>query len=349
MTDPAFISTRPAFKVDGSNRADMAQALLGMVINLPLHGCAHAELQLTNWGIPQGQDSPDFVLSDIGLGAQLEILMGQDNPVSLFKGDITGIEERYGGGGAPMVVLLVQDKLHRLARSRHCRSFEDQSPDDLVQSIAGDAGLQADTNLSGLTSTWHQLNESDLAFLMRIAGRFDVGIRLVGDTLRAKAEESDPNPVSLSSQDSALKVRLIADLNHQPTESTVDGYNLADDANADYTASSVTPAPTGTTGAAALNELGWTSAETVPHPFARSSGEAEAYANAHFRKQAKRFIQGDIVCQGEASLTSGREIDLSGVSSRLRGVYQIVHCVHRFDNVSGFETHLKVNKGGWQP
>ncbi|MEW5755353.1 MAG: phage late control D family protein [Pseudomonadota bacterium] len=348
MTASAFINTRPTFKLNGQSRANLEPALTAMVVNLPLHGCGHGELHLTNWGVPDGGQDPDFVLDDIALGAELEIQMGEDNPVTLFKGEITAVEERYGEG-APILVLLVQDKLHRLARARHCRTFEDQSPDDVVQSIASAAGLQADVSISTLTATWHQLNESDLAFLLRIAGRFDIGLRLVGNTLRAKAEEADSAPVALSAQDSALKVRLIADLNHQPSASAVHGYNLADDAAADHSASSMTPAPGGTSAATTLGNLSWSSDEIVPQPFARSSAEAEAYATAHFRRQAKRFIQGEIVCQGEPSLTSGREIELSGVSPRLRGIYQVVHCVHRFDSVSGYETHLKVNKGGWQP
>ena len=348
MTDNAFINSRPHLKLAGTERHDMAENLTSFVVNLPLHGSAHGELHLSNWGTPEGGTEPDFVFSDIALGAELEIQIGEDNPVTLFKGDITAIEERYGDG-APNLVLLVQDKLHRLARSRHCRSFEDQSPDDLINSIAGEAGLQADVNLSSLTATWHQLNESDLAFLLRIAGRFDIGLRLVGNQLRVKPEQTDPDPVAISAQDSALKVRLIADLNHQATESTVNGYNLADDTDTQHSADTMTPAPGGTTAKDTLGDLSWTSTEILPQPFARSSAEAEAYANAHFRRQGKRFIAGDIVCQGEPNLTAGREIELSGVSPRLRGIYQIVHCVHRFDNVSGFETHLKVNKGGWQP
>lgn len=348
MADSAFVSSRPVLRLDGEDRDDLQSALTGMVVNLPLHGCAHGELHLSNWGRPERGTDADFLFNDIALGAELEILMGEGSPVTLLKGEITAIEERYGEG-TPALVLLLQDKLHRLARSRHCRSFEDQSPDDLVRSIAGEAGLGVDVNLSGLTATWHQLNESDLAFLLRIAGRFDIGLRLVGNTLRAKPEEPDPNPLALSAQDSVLKSRLIADLNHQPDESSVHGYNLADDAGVDFTSGSMAPAPGGTTAATTLGELGWTGAEIVPQPFARSSAEAEAYAKAHFRRQGKRFIQGDIVCQGEPALASGREIDLSGVSPRLRGIYQVVHCMHRFDNVSGYETHLKVNKGGWQP
>ncbi|MFA7618125.1 MAG: contractile injection system protein, VgrG/Pvc8 family [Thiohalomonadaceae bacterium] len=348
MTENAFVSTRPRFKVNGEIRAGMESALTAMAINLPLHGCAHGELHLTNWGTPEGERDPGFVFDDIALGAEVEIEFGQEDPVSIFKGEVTAIEERYGEG-APGLVLLLQDRLHRLARVRHSRGFEDQSPDDLVRSIAGDAGLQADADISSLTATWLQMNESDLAFLMRIAGRFDIALRLAGNTLRAKPEEEDPDPVALSAQDSALKVRLVADLNHQPDESKVQGYSLADDTDASAASGGMTPAPGGATAAATLGDLGWNSAEIVPHPFARSGAEAEAYAKAHFRRQARRFIHGEIVCQGEPALKAGREIDLSGVSPRLRGIYQIVHCVHRFDNVCGYETHLKVNKGGWQP
>lgn len=348
MTDSAFISTRPRFKLDGSDRADLEPVLTAMVVNLPLHGCAHAELQFTNWGRREGEEQPDFLLNDIALGAELEILMGEDDPVSLFKGEITALEERHGDG-APTLILLLQDKLHRLARTRHSRSFEDQSPDDVVRAIASEAGLQADVNVSGLTASWHQLNESDLAFLLRIAARFDIGLRLAGNRLRAKPEESDPDPVAISPDDSALKIRLITDLNHQPTQTSVSGYNLADDASTDFTCGGLSPAPSGSSAAATLNDLGWTSAETMPLPFARSSGEAEALAKAHFRRQGKQFISGDLVCQAEAGITVGREIDLSRVSPRLCGIYQIVHCTHRFDNVAGFESHLKVNKGSWQP
>jgi len=347
MPDNAFVSSRPSFRLNGATRTDLEPALSAMVINLPLHGCGHGELHFTNWGTPEGAREPDFVLNDVTLGAELEIRVGEDDPVTLFTGEITALEERYGEG-APMLVLLLQDRLHRLARSRHSRSFEEQSPDDLVQSIAGEAGLRSDVSLPAINADWHQLNESDLAFLLRIAASFDIALRLAGNRLRVKPEEQDPEPLSLNTQDSVIKARLIADLNHQPTEATVNGYNLAEDTSTAYTSSRLEPTPDGASAEATLNDLSWSSAETLPQPFARSSAEAEAYASAHFRRQGKCFISGELVCRGEPSLTSGREIDLSGVSPRLEGIYQIVHCTHRFDNTSGYETHLKVNKGGWR-
>lgn len=342
MTD-AFVSSRPVFKLAGEERDDLQDALSGLVVNLPLSGAAHAELQLCLWGRPEGAETSDFVLQDIGLGAELEILMGS---TSLFSGEVTAIEERYGEG-APILGLLLQDKLHRLARLRHSRSFEQATPDTVAQTLAQDGQLQADAQISSLATTWHQLNESNLAFLLRIAGHFDIAVRFDGHQLRAKPEQPDPEPVELSAQDSALKIRLLADLNHQAQSTTVRGYNLSSAEDSEGSGERLTPAPDGQSAGATLSDLRWTSEELMVQPFARSQGEAEAYALAHFKRQAKRFIAGDIVCQGEPSLKSGREIRLSGVSPRFAGTYQVVHCVHRFDNQTGFETHLTVHKGGW--
>lgn len=347
MSEAAFISSRPQLKVAGEVREDMQEALTNMVVNLPLHGCAHAELHLTNWGRPEGEEEPDFVFNDIGLGSECELLMGEEDPVAIFTGEVTAIEERYGEG-SPFLALLLQDKLHRLARSRNNRSFEDQSPDDVVRTIASDAGLSADVDVSNLVSTWHQLNESDLAFLQRLLSRFDIALRLEGGRLRAKVEEADSDAIELDAQDSALRVRLMVDLNNQWLSSTTQGYNVADAVEVNHTSASMTPAPEATTARITLNQLSWPGDEVMPQPFARSSAEAQAYAKAHFRRQAKRFVQGEIVCQGEASLKSGREIELNGVSPRLQGKYQVVHCVHQFDNNSGFETHLKVNRADWR-
>jgi phage protein D len=344
----SYASARPTFAVNGQDRPDLAEALTGLTVNLPLSGSAHAEMHVTQWGIPEGASDPDFLFDDLGLGAGVDIFMGQDDPQRLFRGEITGIEERYGDG-PPALVLLLQDKLHRLARSRHSRAFEDQSPDQVVQRIAGEAGLSSDASVSSLTATWHQLNESDLAFLLRLLGRFGIALRLDDDRLRARPEAQDPEPVALDVQDSVIQLRLLADLNHQPTASTAQGYNLASAEAVDHTTRNLRPPPAGTTAAQALGDLGWAGEEIVPEPFPRSSAEAEGYAEAHFRRQAQRFIHGDLVCQGEAGLRSGREIELAGVAPRLRGRYQVVHCVHRFDNAAGFETHLRVHKAGWTP
>lgn len=346
VPETAFTSVRPVVHVDGEPRDDLQDALTGLVINQPLSGFSHAELKLVNWGLTGGGDAPGFVLQDLALGARIEVFAGPEREARVFDGEITGIEERYGDG-APQLHVLAQDRLHRLARARHNRVFENQSPDDIVSTIAQDSGLTADAGMSSATATWHQLNESDLAFLMRLAGHFDTAVRLVDEQIRSRPEEADPAPIVLSAQDSALRVRLLADLNHQPSRSRVLGFNAGTDEAVAGGTRQHSATTTGTTAADLLGRLGWTAEEIVPRPFARSQGEADAYAQAHFDRLARRFISGDIHCTGEATMRVGRQIELDGVSERLRGAYHVVHCVHRFDSVEGFETHLKVNRADW--
>ncbi len=344
--DSAFASARPVVHVDGEARDDLQDALTGLVVNQPLSGFSHAEFKLTNWGLTDSGEAPGFVLQDLALGARIEVFMGEGATVKVFDGEITGLEERYGEG-APQLYVLAQDKLHRLARARQNRVFEGRSPDDIVSSVARESGLDADAGISSNAATYHQVNESDLAFLMRLAGHFDTAIRLVDRQIRARPEEADPEPIVLSAQDSALRVRLLADLNHQPSGSRVLGFNAgADEAVAGGTGRH-SATPSGTTAADLLGRLGWTTEEIVPQPFARSQGEADAYAQAHFDRIAKRFVSGDIHCVGEPAMRVGRQVELEGVSDRLRGAYHVVHCVHRFDSAEGYETHLKVNRPDW--
>lgn len=344
----AFVSVRPRVKVKGQPRDDLGEALRAFSLSLPQHGVAHGELHAVHWGVaPDGGGEADYRLMDIELGDEVEVLMDhEDQELSLFKGEITALEERYGDG-APHLAILVQDRLHRLARMRSSRTFEDQSPDDLVSRIASDGGLSPDANVSTVTATWHQVNESHLAFLLRVLAPFGVPLRLRGGDLRARPEEPDREPVALSVSDNALSVRLIADLNHQPTETAVLGFDPGADSDLSAGANSTSDPADGTTAKDRLSNLGWPGAETVPRPFPWKQGLADAYAQAHLDRRARAFVSGEIRCIGDPRLAGGREIELSGTSPRLTGRYRVVQCVHRFDSADGFRTQLRVARADW--
>lgn len=336
-----FIYTRPIIKIDGEEDSDLRQAVTSFVVNLPLTGMAHGEITANNW-ITNTDGDLGYGFQSSGFGKAIEIVMEGDDVHTIFAGEITAVEERYGDG-SPQIIFLVQDKLHRLARQRNNRVFEDQSPDDIISTIANEFGLESDVNVSTATATYHQLNESDLAFLMRLVSQFGMTLRVDGNTLRARLEEEDPEPVELSAQDSALKVRLLADLNQQANKIVVKGFNVATNEAITGECESLANPPDGLTAKDVIDELTWPGENIVPQPFPRSQSDADEFAKGHFTNVAKRFIRGDIHCVGEPQLKSGREIDLSGVSGRFAGKYQIVHCAHCFSS-NGFETHLKINR-----
>lgn len=342
----AFINARPRFKVDGLDEAALAEAAKDVLIQQPLNGRAHAELRLINWGRRENAADPGFILQHIQHGAEIEIKIGEDNQQPLFAGDITAIEERYGDG-APQLVILAEDKMHLLARHRYSRSFSEQSLDQVIQSLAEDAGLTADVQVDSGTADWHQLNESNLAFMQRLLAPYDIAARLENGALRVKAEQVDAAPATLSPQDGTEYLRIIADLNGQPAATKVASYNLAQDEAVSSESDSLDDAPAGTTSAELLAGLSWPGDAYFPHPYAQKQQQSERWANAMFKRRAKAFLHGDAVCVGIPECRPGREIELTDVSDRLRGRYQIVHCSHRFDSANGYRTHLKLNRADW--
>ncbi|MEM1265898.1 MAG: contractile injection system protein, VgrG/Pvc8 family [Pseudomonadota bacterium] len=331
-----FKTARGTLFVGGSPRGDLTDAVLSVEARLPLHGRAHAELHLLNWS------GADLAFQDLRLGETVGIAFGPEE-ILVFEGEITGFEERYGDG-APVLVLLLEDLLHRLGRMRHNRRFEAMTAGDVVDEVIGEANLSGEIELGAANATWLQMNESNLAFIMRLASAQGIALRLAAGRVRAKAEEQDPDPVALNPDAGTAKsVRLVADLNHQPSRVSVQGHDLAADEGATHEVSALTPAPRGTTAADELARLRWDTGSVLPHPFARRQAEAEARATGQFSRAAARFVHGEILARGDPRLHAGGEVTLSGVSTRLRGTYRIADCTHLFGG-GGYETRLTVQK-----
>src|SRR6516165_2430020 len=226
MLDGApYVSSRPAITLNGAANDDMVSALLDVAVRAPETGMASAELRLVNWG-NQASGPVGFLFNQVALGDKLEIAFGLAQQKTVFKGEITGIEERYGDG-VPQLVLLAEDALHKLARTRQSRAFAQQSPNSIVSTLASDAGLTADAKLSDTPGDYNQLNESDLHFLRRLAARYAAFPRVVDTTLSCRQREKPPAPVTLDAGDTLKRLRVVADLARQPTQATVQSQDLA--------------------------------------------------------------------------------------------------------------------------
>jgi phage protein D len=343
MPDGApYVSSRPAILVNGTANDDMVKALLDIAVRAPESGMASAELRMVNYG-DQPSGPTDFMFNKVALGDKIELKFGLAQQKTVFKGEITAIEERYGDG-VPQIVLLAEDALHRLARHRASRPFEQVSPNAIVSQLAGDAGLQADAKLSDSPGDYNQVNESDLHFLRRIAARYAAEPRLVDSTLTCRKREQSPAPITLDAGDTLKRLRVIADLTHQPVQAIVAGIDLT--AGTAITASGTTllvPA-TGPTAAAAVNGLGWDGDETFVLPAPATQAEATDYANAALDAQGRRFLHGDLVCGGNPDVMVGAAVALTGVSTRIAGTYAVVACAHLFDEAAGYQTYARIER-----
>ena len=337
-------NSRPILMHQSQVQEDMMAALHQLHVQLPISGRGNAEITFVNWG-SRGQET-DFQWQHLALGDSLTISFNEQDEI-VFSGEITAIEERYGQG-TPMLVLLVEDKMHLLAKSRQSQVFEQVSPNYVVESIANGLGIQSDVDISSSTGDWNQINETDFNFIHRIISRWDLTARIVnGDTLRIKPEEAGSDPITVSPESNALEIRIIADLNHQVQGSGIRGWNFDTGEQLEDESNSLQPPPQNTTASDVLQNLGWSDEEWLSWPHPRSQDETREWAEAAYQKQARQFVHGEILLQGTPGLKAGGEIELDEVSDRITGRYRIVHLCHRFDTAAGFVSHIRVERPYW--
>lgn len=338
----AFVSSAPRIKLNGEESESLDQSVVSLSVNQPIHGMAHAELLLTNWGTAANSTEPGYLFERLALGDELELQLGLGSQERVFLGEVTAIEETFGEG-APQLVLLAEDKLHRLARKRRSAYREETSPDNIANSLISEAGLQADVGLSSTIDSFMQHNQSDLAYLMRLARRFGCFARISEEQVRVRPEEDDTDPQEYDLQQDVVKARLNADLNHQSRKCINRGWNPG--ADSDVESESRAVSGSGQSAAGILQSLGWEGDDVAPFPFATAQALAEAHAQSQFEDNALRFVTGMLTLAGDPAIKPGRQLRLAGGSERFNGLYRLYDCQHLFNRLSGYETKVQIGRG----
>lgn len=336
-----FAATVPIVRLAGRDDERFVEALLAATLRQAARGPDRVELEVVGLGA-SGSSAPAFAFDDVELGAAIEIDFGGDTRTTLFRGEITAIEERHGGG-APRLVLLAEDALHRLARERTSRVFAEMSLDDVLSQVAGEAGLRSDLQAGSATADWHQLHESTLAFLRRLVAPLELPLRLVdGETLLARPFAASSDAVALDPGDSVHHLRLVADTAGTITEAKALGRDLLAGEAVEQRSDALEPAPSGTAAADLLARLGWPGPAFAPAPEPAGAAHGEAFAKGRFARANGRFVRGELVCEGEPRLVPGATVELAGLSRRFLGRYLVGSAVHRFDRAHGYQTLAEV-------
>src|SRR4030095_3667499 len=88
----------------------------------------------------------------------------------IFDGEIVELEPEFGSKMHRLTIRAF-DRLHRLARGRFVRSFQNVTDSDLARRLATEAGLQADVDATRQVHEYlFQNNETNLEFLRQRAG-----------------------------------------------------------------------------------------------------------------------------------------------------------------------------------
>lgn len=353
-TRPQFYASRPAIKIDGTEQRELGESLLqSLLVEETTLGLFRCEARFANWGA-QG-DRVDFYLFDrqtVDFGKEIEIELGPPGSARrVFKGRITALEAQFPKERPPELTVLAEDRFQDLRMERRTRTFEDSTDADAMNEIISQHGLTADIDVDGPAHrVLVQVNQSDLAFLRERAAAVDAEVWIDDRTVHVQARaRRDAGTVTLTYGAQLLELSLLADLAHQRSKVKVSGWDVAGkeaiDVEAGESAVS-TELDSRLSGGAALGQALAERTDRLGLATPLSQAEAQALADAGYRRRARRFVTGVGVADGNAAIQVGGAVDLHGVGPLFEGKYTVTLVRHTYDLVNGYRTAFQVERPG---
>ncbi len=347
MTADAPFSPRPIVRFGGRDEEAVQASLLRLELKDQPGGLSSLELHMINLGSNEDGGAGLLFEDDaiVQLGAELYLGMGDAaEPFSMFRGIVTAIEEVYGRGGPPEIIVCAEDALQRARMKRRTRVLTDTSVTDIARDLADDLGLTPRfTGMDQNIGTQVQLGESDLAFLQRLVHRYDGDLQIIEDELHLMpCSGRRRGDIDLDVSNDFRSARFLADLAHQVTQVTASGHDVARGERTGVTsAPSDLGAGRGQSGAQWCNRAIGVRSEHMGDLITLDETEAQAIADAAHARRARRFVTLDATVGGDPRIRVGARLNITGVSSRFRNTYTVTRTRHRFDRSGGYETDLE--------
>jgi uncharacterized protein len=347
LDDPQAVhSTLPTVEVDGMSYPLLSRNIVAVRMEEALGGMSSLELSMIDWvaradgSSGHGSDAG----SPLKLGAGLRVFMGPAAVLAgeIFDGQVTALECETREAEPPLITVVAEDRLFAARRKRRTRLFENKSLKDIVTEVAGDHGLTPEVRdgLPTFTATWAQQDETDLAFLRRLLGRFDGDLQIVGAKLQVgKTGLNQRSALTLTAGSTLESVRVTADVADQVTAAKVASHDPATGEALTGEAKAQGNGPgKGKTGADVLGEkfaaIAWPLGRFGP----MTQAEADAVAQAEYDRRARAFVRACGTAIGNAQLRVGTWVTLAGVNAQFANDYAVIRCTHRYDQAFGYRT-----------
>jgi phage protein D/phage baseplate assembly protein gpV len=274
-----------------------------------------------------------------------------DSKADLFDGEIVEIESDFVPGDRRVVVRAF-DRLHRLARGRHVRSFLQVTDGDIVNKIAQECGLQARV---GPTSTVHkyvlQDNVTNLEFLRARAAALGYLLYVDEKTLHFEALGAHKASIELEYGGALREFHPRLSTIDQISSATARGWDPTQRKEVVGRASSAKSAPqvgtNGQGGDVAKDAFGMTAELLVADRPIRTQVVADKLAQATLDRRVGRFIEAEGIAAGTPPLGAAVSVKLSNLGQRFSGTYFVTGAVHRYDSSGGYSTRFQVS--GFKP
>ncbi|GGR92824.1 VgrG-related protein [Deinococcus sedimenti] len=280
------------------------------------------------------------------LGARIKVIAQvRGNKETVFDGEIVEIEPRFSQG-TQQLRLRAFDRLHRLSRGTHTKSYQNVSDMDLVKKIAGEVGLTAKTGSASIVHAYVlQHNQSHLAFLRERAARLGYILFVDGTTLHCEPVRGQ-DPITLTWGDNLSEfLPRLSSLN-QTSGSTVRSW----DPKQKRAVSSEKQSGEGKAKVeeetrseqVAQQAFSMKASATSSALIVRDQGYADAIAQAQRNRVAEGLLEARGHAAGYPRLTAGTQLDIRNVGQRFSGSYVASSVRHVYRNGEGYSTEFAV-------
>jgi phage protein D len=289
-----------------------------------------------------------FTRAEAVVGADVKVVVHPDG-ATIFTGEVVGIEPSVETGDESRVVIHAVNRVQRLARGRHSRTYEWQTDAEIVAAIAAEHGLIAtpDAALGQRYPVVVQHDQTDLEFLLERAAR--IGFEVFVDDRTLYFQSRNPTAVELG----PLRARPEAQLRvFHPRLSSTDSLQqvLIRGRTADGTPV-VGQASVPTRWLVPelddpLAIVGRTS-EIVVHTPLPSAEAAAALAREGLELAIAHRVSAEALAGGSAALRPGRLLAVQGANAPFDGTYYVQGVSHRYahpESGGGYRAVLRLRR-----
>ena len=280
------------------------------------------------------------------LGKELEIkasAKGATTTSAIFKGQIVALEPEFTSQGV-MIVVRALDRGHKLQRERKVRTFQQMSAGDMVNKIAGEAGLTAEVTSSSVVFEFFQQSaETDWEFITRLARMHDYRFYVEDRKLCFHPAKAESASVTVRWQDTLVSFRPRVSGVQQVNSIAMRSWDPKTKAAVTGNASSPqTTSHAGIMRSQVASDLGG-GATMVADRVAANNGEANAFAKSALAGRADAYFEAEGTAFGDPGIRAGKTIKIEGVGSKLSGEYVISTSTHTYKGKTGYVTGFQIS------
>jgi phage protein D len=279
---------------------------------------------------------------DWKIGDEVEAKVGKCSS-AIFKGQITSLEPGFQVEGISTITIRALDQMHKLGRGRKTRTFEDMKDSDVVSSVGGEAGISMG-QVEG-TSEVHpyilQRNESDVAFLKRLAARNNYILTMEDGSLDFKKAQFGGGGFKLKMGENLRSMRVAFNSMDQVQKVVVRGWDphKKEPIVGEATSADIERIGGGKTGADVAAQFGESTAYITDVPVF-SQAAAKEIAKVEMNRLSRQFGRGSATVQGDDSIRAGTMVQVEGLQEGNNGSFYVLSSRHIVSNRTGYTTEF---------